>query len=192
MALLIAPSWRPLWAKGWRRAAIFAAVALASLPALADHREYAVKAAFLVNFARLVEWPRKAFDGPSAPVDFAILAEDHIYSDLKRIIDGKRAGARQIRVRRIAGAADAAGSHVVFVSASIGADLGDLLRSTDGGSVLFVGEREGFARDGGTINFYIEDDRIRFEVNPATASRSGLKFSSRLMGLAKIVEGVEP
>ncbi len=192
MALLIAPSLRPRQVRGWRRAAISVAVALASLPALADHKEYAVKAAFLVNFARLVEWPRAAFDGPGAPVDLAVLADDHVYSDLKKILDGKRVGARQIRVRRIAEPGGAAGAHVVFVSASGRGDLRDLLRSADGGSVLFVGEREDFARDGGTINFYIENDKIRFEINPEVASRSGLRLSSKLMRLAKIVEGAGP
>jgi hypothetical protein len=192
VALLIARSAGPLRARDWCRAAILAAVVLASLPALADHKEYAVKAAFLVNFARLVEWPRGAFDGPGAPVDLAVLANDHVYEGFKQIIDGKRAGSRKIRVRRIAGAGEATGSHVVFVGASVGTEVGDLLRSAGDGAVLFVGEREDFARDGGTINFYIEDDKIRFEINPGTASRSGIKFSSKLMGLAKIVESAGP
>ena len=189
MALLIGPTFRPNRARRWRGAAITLTVALAPLPALADHKEYAVKAAFLVNFARLIEWPSEAFDGPGAPIDVAVLAGDHVYANLEKSIDGKRVGSRRIRVRRIAGADGAAGFHVVFVGASVKADLRDLLRSADGGSVLFIGEREDFARDGGTINFFIENDKIRFEVNRKAVSRSGLRFSSRLMGLAKLVEG---
>ncbi len=152
-----------------------------------DTSEYSVKAAFLLNFARLVEWPDSAFDAPSDPVVLGILGAEAFEAAVAADIGKQRVGARAVRLVRLSGAQAAAGCHVVFVSAAEHSDAGALLAAFGGASVLTVGESDGFARQGGIFNFYHEGKKIRFEINPAAADRAGIRISSRLLRLARIV-----
>lgn len=79
------------------------------------------------------------------------------------------------------------GAHLVFVPADQAGALDDLERTVEDAPVLLVGESEGFAARGGVINLYTEDGRIRFEINRKAAERRGLRLSSRLLRLARLV-----
>jgi hypothetical protein len=175
------------------RSAAFALL-LAATPVLAaptagveGASEYAVKAAFLLNFARPVEWPDSAFAAPSDPVVVGILGAEAFEAALAADIEKQRVGARAVRLERLSGAQQAAGCHVVFVSSAEHSSAGAVLAALGGASVLTVGESDGFARQGGIVNFYHEGKKIRFEINPAAADRAGIRISSRLLRLARIV-----
>lgn len=167
------------------------AVACALAPAPASPRsnagEYEVKAAFLVHFAGLVEWPPDAFGAPDAPLRIAVLGADAFGEALAAAVQGRRVDAHPLRLERFDDAAGAREAHIVFVGDAEPARQSLLLSELRGGYVLTVGETPGFAARGGVINFFEKDSKIHFEINPRAAERARLEISSRLMGLARIV-----
>ena len=180
-------------AGGHRRAIAFALALIAAL-ALAPPRghaepigEYSVKAAFLLNFARLVQWPGTSFESPQAPIVVGFLGSDAFEAARAAGIEKKRVGDRPVKIRRISGASEASLCHLVFLSDGGGTRPESLLEATRESSVLTVGEIEGFAQQGGIINFYRDGKKVRFEINTGAARQAGFRISSRLLGLAKIV-----
>jgi hypothetical protein len=149
--------------------------------------EYQVKAAFLYNFAKFVEWPPSAFGDPKQPLDICVYGHDPFGTALEDALLGKAIGDRRVGLGRAMQFRDLAGCHVVFVSASAHESAADLANRLKGRAVLLVGESEGFAASGGAIQFTIEDNRVHFVINPDAADRAGLKISSKLLALAKIV-----
>jgi hypothetical protein len=148
--------------------------------------EYAVKAAFLYNFAKFVEWPADAFTGPASPIVLFVYGVDP-FGDALKSLKGKTANGRPIVVRYAANLGELERCHLLFVSASSMALLPKILQATKSWSVLTVGDVDGFARDGGTINLVNEEQRIGIEINMEAAQRSRLIISSKLLALAKIV-----
>jgi hypothetical protein len=148
--------------------------------------EYTVKAAFLYNFAKFVEWPADAFTGPASPIVLFVYGVDP-FGDALKSLKGKTANGRPIVVRYAANLGELERCHLLFVSASSMALLPKILQATKSWSVLTVGDVDGFARDGGTINLVNEGQRVVIEINTEAAQRSRLKISSKLLALAKIV-----
>jgi hypothetical protein len=149
--------------------------------------EYQVKAAFLYNFAKFIEWPPSAFSDAKQPLDICVYGRDPFGTALEDALMGKMIGDRRVGLGRAMLFQDLAGCHVIFVSSSAHESAADLANRLKGRAVLLVGEGDGFAASGGTIQFTIEDDRVRFVINPDAADRAGLKISSKLLALAKIV-----
>src|SRR5450631_113037 len=104
-----------------------------------------------------------------------------------RHIGGKMIGNRPLEARRLRDKAEARHCQVVFVSSSESARLAEIIESLRGANVLLVGESNGFAASGGTIQFTIGDSRVRFTINIDAVNRANLMFSSKLLSLAKIV-----
>lgn len=154
-------------------------------------QEYAVKAAFLYNFAKFVEWPAEAFLNEQTPITICVLGRDPFGSALESVTRDKTAKGRSFLIRRFKAIEDVAGCHILFVSESEQKDMDRILSVLDKCrkcSVLTVSDMEKFARRGGVINFITIEKKIHFEVNMDAASRTGLKISSRLLTLAKIVK----
>jgi len=149
--------------------------------------EYQVKAAFLYNFARFVEWPEGTFPNSTSPFTVCIFGKDPFGRALDDALAGKRVGERSVAVSRIRRAPDLAGCQLVFVSADEAARMAQVSLALRGRHVLLVGENEEFAIAGGTIQFFLQGDRVRFAINPDAAGRAGLRFSSKLLALASIV-----
>ncbi len=161
-----------------------------SIPARAQApTEYDVKAAFLFNFAKFVEWPSTPSASGNDPFTICTLGEDRFRGALDKIVEGKEWNGRPLSVRRLKNAQDARDCRILFISSSETARLPRIFESLQGASVLTVGETEGFTRKGGIINFTLEEDRVRFEINVNAARAAGLKISSRLLSLAKIIGG---
>jgi hypothetical protein len=148
--------------------------------------EYVVKAAFLYNFAKFVEWPAESFAGPASPIVFFVFGPDP-FGDALKTLKGKTANGRPIIVRYAANLGEVERCHLLFVSASEKANLPNILLNTKGWSILTVGDMHGFAQDGGIINMVKEEGRVGIEINMEAAQRSRLKISSKLLALAKIV-----
>ncbi len=149
--------------------------------------EYQVKAAFLYNFAKFVDWPPSAFRDAKQPLDICVYGRDPFGSALEDALLGKTIGERRVGLGRATQFQDLAGCQVVFVGAPARESAAELANRLKGRAVLLVGESDGFAVSGGTIQFTIEDNRVRFVINPDAADRAGLKISSKLLALAKIV-----
>jgi hypothetical protein len=152
---------------------------------------YKVKTAFLFNFAKFIEWPASSFAAPDSPFTICVLGQDPFGNILTDTLQGKTIGARPLAVRRLKDKSEARSCQIVFVSSSESAHLATIVETLRGGNVLLVGESSGFATSGGTIEFTLEDDRVRFAINTDAADRSGLKFSSKLLALAQLVHDQE-
>ena len=149
--------------------------------------EYQVKAAFLYNFVKFVEWPVDTFADPGAPFVLGVLGEDPFGSVLEQTLKGKTVNGRALVIRGVKQGKDLRTCHILFVSSSEIRHLDQILESLKGSSVLTVGEMERFAQSGGAVNFVLEQNRVRFEINPEAAARARLRISSKLLALARIV-----
>jgi hypothetical protein len=166
-------------------AAAVAALVAATSPAVSGagdplFGEYQVKAAFLKNFVKFVEWPT-----PSAVLTLCILGDDPFRGVLAGTDDV--GGGRKLTYRRIAEIGEAEGCHAVFVPLSEREALPEILTSLAGKPVLTIGDGEGMAGAGLMLSFLFEEQKVRFEANLAPARRAGLTVSSRLLGLARTV-----
>jgi hypothetical protein len=175
----------------------FCATALATLLALAGATptwaqaspsvEYQVKAAFLLNFAKFIEWPANVFQGGKTPIAVCIFRYDPFGSALDDIIRGKNINNRELLARRINELPDLKACQLVFVSKTEDKHLSEVLNSLSGASALVVGESEGFAERGGGVQFFLENKKLRFAVNVDALQRAHLTVSSKLLALARIV-----
>lgn len=154
------------------------------------NREYTIKAAYLYNFSSYVQWPAGAFPTSDTPLVIGVLGTDPFGEVLNEIARTKKVGGRPIVVKQFASMAAYAPCHVLFVASSANPqEQAAAIRKAHGSPVLLVGENPGFAERGGTVDFFIEENKVRFEINVDVAKRQQLKISSKLLGLAKIVGG---
>ena len=156
-----------------------------------DSSEYLIKAGFIFNFAKFVEWPSAAFAQPDSPIVIGILGTDPFGTIIDQIVQDKKIGARGFVVKRLKWGADPKDlkeCKILFVGSSERAHIDDLVQIVRGLPILTVGEAPGFAEHGGVIRFVLEDNRVRFEVNVAAAQQADLTISSRLLTLARIVQ----
>ena len=149
--------------------------------------EYEVKAAFLYNFAKFVEWPDRSFASAQSAFTICVLGSDPFGRTLDDALEGKMIGSRRVTLERVKDAARARQCQMAFVSPSESSHLPEIVDQLRGANVLLVGETDGFAQAGGTIQFTLEADRIRFAINTDAAERAGLRMSSKLLALEKIV-----
>ena len=154
-------------------------------PAQEQPTEYQVKAAFLEKFGKFVEWPDTAFAGAGSPLVIGVFGENPFRDDLENLAAKDTINGHAIVVRQIKSPADLKGCHVVFISALVKAREPEALAAVNGLGILTVGETDNFIQAGGMINFVIDNNRIRFEINDAAARRAGLKISSKLLALAR-------
>ncbi|HEX3353151.1 MAG: YfiR family protein [Terriglobales bacterium] len=149
--------------------------------------EYQVKAAFLFNFAKFVEWPVDAFPGTDAPLQICLLGQDPFGHEFEEVIGDKSVNSHRIEVIHPSAVPQARGCQMVFVAASETGKVLEILRGLRGASVLTVGDTAGFAAKGGIINFVLDNGRVRFEINVKAAERAHLKISARLLTVAKLI-----
>jgi len=164
-----------------------AAAAAAATASAGAQREYAIKAAFLYNFARYVQWPQPAPSGERGPLTIGVLGPDPFGPILDEIAASKTIGARKLVVRRFATLDRYTPCDILFVSSPMARQVEAVLARTEGSHVLVVGDSAGLAEGGVAINFYIADNKVHFEINRRAARRARLKISSKLLRLARIV-----
>ncbi len=150
--------------------------------------EYQVKAAFLYNFAKFVEWPPGTFANPTDPIGICIAGGDPFGSTLDTMVQGKKIGERVFAVRRIADTQQPKGCQILFIGSTEWKRIRSLLEALKGAAILTVGETDDFTAEGGMIAFQIAGPRVRIQIDLETAERSRLKISSKLLSLAEIVK----
>ena len=150
--------------------------------------EYRVKAAFLYNFAKFVEWPPLAFMSPTDPLVIGVLGKNPFGDALAAAVAGKTLGGRAFQVRELANAQQGSSCQIVFISSSERKRLKLLFGELGSSGVLTVGETDNFAAEGGIINFKIESGSVRLQINLEAARKQGLRISPKLLSLAEIVE----
>lgn len=172
----------------WARILLFAVVPIPSTATLGAEAasEYEVKAAFLLNFARLTHWPDNWFSSPDAPIVICVFGSNPFQGALVRLMSDQSIENRSLRLVEVEALVEVNACHMIFVPHAETSRFVRILPSLDA-SLLVVGESEGFAKRGAIINLYKEERRIRFEVNRNAAERAGLSLSSRLLRLARLV-----
>jgi hypothetical protein len=153
-----------------------------------DFTESQVKALFLLNFTKYVEWPTNAFEDDSTPITIGILGTSKVQDELEKIVVGRTTAHRPIVVRRIESPSDFSDCQVLFVSSSETKHLAEILRRLHKLPVLTVGETEQFLDAGGMINFVPKDGKIRLTINLVAARDANLQISSKLLSVADAVK----
>jgi hypothetical protein len=146
--------------------------------------EYQVKAAFLYNFAKFVEWPPGAFPDTNSPIVLGILGKNVFGSDLEKTIRDRKVNNHPFVFKTITSAAEATNCHILFISPSEKDECTKIVNALHNATVLTVSETDGFIKAGGMINFTFEDTKVRFQINDEAAKKAGLKISSKLLSLA--------
>jgi len=167
----------------------------------ASNREYQVKAAFLYNFIKFVDWPKEKTADPNAPLIIGILGKDPFGDAFEPLRDKEK----KVLIQRFQGFAELEKSgekkkdqphpkqdaiskcHLLFVCTSESERLADILKSVKNSSILTVADTPNFLEAGGIINFVTEEKKIRFEINVTAAEKAKLKIRSQLLRLAKKV-----
>jgi YfiR/HmsC-like len=149
--------------------------------------EYEIKAAFLYNFAKFVEWPPSVFTDSKQPFNICVLGSDPFGRSLDDAVLGKVVANHPVSLVRARQIQELPDCHILFIAGSQRSPLPEILGKLRGKNVLIVGETEDFASSGGTIQFVLEGNHIRFAINPDAAERAGLKISSKLLALAVVV-----
>ncbi len=148
--------------------------------------EYEVKAAYLLNFLKFVQWPA-SFATAESTIPICVLGRDPFGPALDRIVSGQRIEGKNVVTRRLTRPADIDGCRVLFIDESENAQLGRTLATLDDTPVLTVSEIPDFVARGGIIQFVLRQDRVRFEINLMKAERIGLMVSSQLLNVASAV-----
>jgi hypothetical protein len=162
------------------------AVALARAGgAEAPAEEYRVKGAFLLNFAKFVEWPPEVFKTAEDPIAICVIGSNPFSAALDEAARQVVVDKRTVLIRPIPDAQQARQCQIVFVSASEHKRAKAVLEAVRGASVLTVGETEGFIAAGGVIEFRVEDSKVRMEISAAAAKLAGLHISAKLLSLSQ-------
>jgi len=155
----------------------------------APFSEYQVKSAWLLNFARFVEWPPSSFPNTKTPFVVGVLGRGPLGRELEQAFAGKVVKGRAFEVRRLTSDSDLRGCHILFFISSEKRRIRDYLEKLSGLPVLTVGESDEFLEQGGIINFLLKDKSVRFEINLKAAQAAGLKLDANLLKVAVSVRG---
>jgi len=178
---------------------VLASTAMLWLPYAQAHenKEYSIKAAFLYNFIKFVDWPEE-FDKNKDTITLTIIGESPFAHHFDPIKD-KKIKNKKLRIRYFEGYEEIEDKsvlkecHLLFVCLSEREHLKEIIKSTEGGCVLTVSEVEGFLEAGGVIRFVMHDKKVGFEINITAVERNKLKIRSQLLRLAKkVVEEKKP
>jgi hypothetical protein len=149
--------------------------------------EYQVKAAFLLSFVTFTEWPSTAFESASSPVRICVLGDDPFEGSLMRTVEGEAVAGHPLTVTAVTHEQDVSQCHLLFVPQSTDGRGGALNREAADSPVLIVVESDALWHHGAIIRFAIDQGRVRFDVDRTAAERSGLRLSSKLLRIARLV-----
>ena len=153
-------------------------------PAHAGPSEYEVKTAFIHNIAKFVEWP----DTPRTAgiLRLCVLGQNPFGNTLDAL-RGKPIGGLNWEVVPASSRTNLKECGALFIAASESGNLSQILDGIRGSAVLTLGDTDGYAEQDVMVNFYLDGSKVRFEINPESANRAGLKISSKLIQIGKMV-----
>lgn len=167
-------------------------IAVAGVP-LAEAQEGAsyetIKAHFVFNFLKFVQWPKEAFENKKSPIVIGVFTNEDFSRKLEAIVRGKTIGDRPVEVVQSDDVKDLLACHLVYFEGHNEKDLAKAVHAFEKGHTLTVGDARTFSDEGGIIRLFQERKKVRFEVNLRAARKKELKVSSKLLGLAAIVRG---
>lgn len=146
-----------------------------------------IKAGFLFNFTKFVEWPPEIFGGANSPIVMGIVGDSLVGKLLTEVATGKSVNGRPVMVKQLKEGQDLKTCQIIFLGSSDEKHMFQLLEGLKESSVLTVGEMPGFIHAGGMINFFIEENKVRLEINLDAATRVRLKISAKVIAVARLV-----
>ncbi|MCA8981342.1 MAG: YfiR family protein [Planctomycetes bacterium] len=150
--------------------------------------EYKVKAAFLYNFIRFTKWPDDALGDKEDPIRILVVGEDRFGDHLTSTFKDKVLHERKVVIQFTKEVPKTIEAHLVFASAISSKDEEKLIERCSAKPILLIGDHTGFAARGACANFYLHDDKVRFQVNTDELKRRGLTMSAQILKLAEIVK----
>jgi hypothetical protein len=180
--------YRSVWGATCVMATMLVITGFTRLDQSASNEEYKVKAVFLYNFARFVEWPADAFPEPGSPFVIGVVGDDPFGPYLDETVRGETVNERSLATTRFEKVSDIKNCHILFISKSLNENQEAILSAIKGKNILTVSDVSGFTKNGGMIRFVNEDNRIKILINLEAAKSEELVISSKLLRIAKIVE----
>lgn len=153
--------------------------------------EYQVKAAYLFNFLKFVEWPEEPGTDPHGRWVIGFVGDTPISDELARLVEGKNVLGRDLQVRKLQAADNLRACNILFISETEKKRLPAILAALRGSSVLTVGDTDSFISSGGMVAFVVEDSRVKLAIDVGATGRARLKVSSKLLALVRVVSGPE-
>jgi len=152
----------------------------------ATSKEYEIKAAFIYRLTQFMEWPTNRFSSSSEPITLCIAGADPFGTTIDTVLRNQKVGERGIQIKRLESSATAASTncHLLFMGAGGAGEAGKIVSKLRNHAVLTIGEDEEFTKNGGHVRLFIQENKLRFEINIAAFERSGLKLHSQVMKLA--------
>jgi YfiR/HmsC-like len=150
-------------------------------------REQQIKAAFIYNFTKFVEWPSASFESKVDPIVIGVLEQTPLTAELEFAVQDRRVNGRGILVRKVSSVEEIKRVQVLYVGAGEDSRYAALASPVQGSAVLTIGESSAFAAAGGIINFILDGDKVHFEINMRSAELAHLKVSAQLQKLATSV-----
>jgi hypothetical protein len=147
--------------------------------------EYQVKAAYMYNLAKFVDWPSDAFETPSQPIVFCVLGLTPLNRPLEDALTRKVVGARPLVFRQISDSKQASECKVLFINLPDKKRCRQTLELVKSLHILTVGEADDFTEQGGVARFLLDEGRVRLEFNLDAAADAKLHISSKLLSLGK-------
>lgn len=169
-------------------AVVLVAVCASRAKAAAASSEYDVKAAFVLNFIRLTEWPDGALSNPSLPLTITVLGDSPIATALEAAAS-KPVKGHTLLVRRVATLNDIGSCHVLFIAEAASSLAAAAVRAAGASGVLTISESSEGDTPDAVISFFLDNSRVGFDVNRDAAARAGMELSTRLLGVARHVHG---
>jgi|SRR5579872_3965830 len=154
--------------------------------------EYQVEATYLYNFGRFVKWPSSATVAKADAFSICVLGQDPFGPTLDSTLAGETLEGKSLKVKRISTPRDAGECRILFISSTEENHLKEILAALDESGILTVSDMPAFSRRGGMIQFVLEGDRVRFEINLASAENARLTLSSELLKVASAVRKKAP
>lgn len=149
--------------------------------------EYEIKATFLFNFARFIEWPDNVLPSDGQPIIIGIVGDDPFGGVLDAMVKGETVNGHKLVVKRLSRKDDFQKCHIVYISRSETAHIAEILERLKGLSVLTVSDADRFAYLGGTIGLVNEQGRVRMQINVDRAKNSQLAISAKLLRPAAVI-----
>jgi hypothetical protein len=161
-------------------------ILLAPLALAQNATEYDVKAAFLLNFTKFIDWPVTSFESATSPLTICILGSDPFGRQLDRLVAGESVNGRRIVINRITQGSSTRSCHVLFISRSE-EDVPSAIANL-GSGILTVSDRENFLPEGGMIALVLDNQHVRFDINQRAALRASLTINARMLNVARSVQ----
>lgn len=165
----------------------FAALCTASAADTGSALEYKVKAGYLFNFGKFIEWPEDSFADADSPFVIAVMDNGEAAPIMEQVLRGKKINGHPVEVRRVVAGEVPKGAHILLVTRAAGRTPEEVRAALGDAPTLLVGETDHFAERGGAIGFVREDESVRLTLCLIHATQNGLKVSARLSSVARSV-----